>query len=121
MAIDFSVDLDAILGFEASPVSNDIPGTTGTYAQDATSDTAVYGILYLRRATPGQREFGETGTQEEATLIVQDDQFTNVTVPAVMDTYTISGQAAWRVMSVGVRAGGYYVFGLARAIQQGTT
>lgn len=99
MAIDIDADIALILGS-----GTDLPRTTGmTYAiaGGASSDT-VPGVLVERNA-----DFlgDDRGVQEvTALLLVDKDEFTNVTTWTVGDTVTVtSDNTVWTVVRVRAR------------------
>jgi hypothetical protein len=113
VAIDTSAIVANILGATTTPFLD--ARVTGTWDQDGTSES-VSGILVERNI-----DLEEFALDDEAALFVVDAaEFITVTTPAKGDTYTIAGQAPWRVRSLRKRVS-HFAFQLGRRIQRATT
>lgn len=97
MAIDIDADVAAILGSET-----DLPRTSGTYsAAGGGSSDSVTGVLVERSA---ERLSDDRSPEEQECLFIIDaDEFTNVTVRSIGDTFTPTGELAWTVFRVRAR------------------
>ena len=99
----------------AADLLGEFPATSGTWDQDGTSQT-ISGTLHQRSETEAADFQLDPGA---ARLTVLETAFTTVSVPAVGDTWTVSGNRSYDVVSVSLQSGqAFYSIELARRTQR---